>query len=114
MVVLLLAAVVAASGVATVLLVVVMAAATAAAWAVAWGYKVVVEVETRSSCPTFVLTSLHTLNNTDTRQLPFQVGWQDLKDLFRQAGKFEPTFRNPPDARNMLTENSDDRHHPPR
>lgn len=23
-----------------------------------------------------------------TKQLPFNVGWQDLKDLFRQAGKF--------------------------
>lgn len=24
------------------------------------------------------------------RQLPFNVGWQDLKDLFRQAGKLSP------------------------
>lgn len=25
-------------------------------------------------------------------QLPFNIGWQDLKDLFRGAGKSEPPF----------------------
>ena len=29
-----------------------------------------------------------------SKQLPYTVGWQDLKDLFRQAGKYNDSFEN--------------------
>jgi cell division protein FtsW (lipid II flippase) len=54
----------------------------------------VVVVAVRSTSPTFVTSFLaHPLSMnravvlTKPQQLPFNVGWQDLKDLFRQAGK---------------------------
>lgn len=59
-------------------------AVTVVAWAEALAWAV---VHARSSCPTFVPSSLDFDSLTDPLQLPFQVGWQDLKDLFRQAGR---------------------------
>lgn len=64
------------------------AAATEAVWAEVQAAPV---VPARSSYPTFVTSLLKTRDPADSLQLPFQVGWQDLKDLFRQAG----TSRNP-------------------
>lgn len=61
------------------------------AWEQAW--EAVTSLS--STSPTFVMTSLTTENLTDSKlQLPFGVGWQDLKDLFRQAGKHIRTPSN--------------------
>lgn len=44
----------------------------------------------RSMLPTFVnqTYTLRYIFSANHKQLPFNVGWQDLKDLFRQAGKW--------------------------
>jgi hypothetical protein len=75
-----------------------VAAMVAAMVEVLWGVAVVVVVEVvevvlldSSTSPTFVTPILFRysldVQVVNTRQLPFNVGWQDLKDLFRQAGK---------------------------
>lgn len=56
--------------------------ATVAQWAAAW------EAELSSTSPMFVtIPFCYDKLLTTVLQLPFQVGWQDLKDLFRQYGK---------------------------
>jgi len=65
--------------------------ATAVTWAEAWACKVVGEEDVRSSSLTFVQPLGHGGRPLTRVQLPYQVGWQDLKDLFRQAGKCEPS-----------------------
>lgn len=55
--------------------------------AAAWGCMAEVVEDDRSSSPTFVHRFRLCAWHTDCAQLPFQVGWQDLKDLFRQAGE---------------------------
>ena len=62
------------------------AEATEAGVVVVWACKA---DSARSTCPTFVSTlPLNVIQADILRQLPFQVGWQDLKDLFRQAGTY--------------------------
>jgi cell division protein FtsW (lipid II flippase) len=70
----------------------VVVAASTLPWLPAAAAAAVVAV--RSTSPTFVtplLAHLLSMNRavvlTKPQQLPFNVGWQDLKDLFRQAGK---------------------------
>lgn len=46
-----------------------------------------VDLAGRSSFPMFVHPPFLYQIATDSQQLPFSVGWQDLKDLFRQAGE---------------------------
>lgn len=46
----------------------------------------------RSMLPTHVLpydSGIQSGLSADSSQLPFNIGWQDLKDLFRQAGEFD-------------------------
>ncbi len=69
------------------------AAASTPAWLAVLA-EVAAAVAARSTSPTFVTSllalcppagNLRCINQA--QQLPFNVGWQDLKDLFRQAGK---------------------------
>ena len=58
---------------------------------VVWACKVAAAAAVaavRSLSPMFVTCQPLVKSRADTPlQLPYQVGWQDLKDLFRQAGK---------------------------
>ena len=89
------------------------AVATAARWVAAWDLALpaatadlvsappwvaaLAAAAVKSTFPTFV-TSFHCAPPPPGRrtkltmliQLPYTVGWQDLKDLFRQAGEYLP------------------------
>lgn len=79
------------------------AVATAEVWEVeAWAWGEAADV--KSSSPTFVYISPVAIDLlTRDLQLPFQVGWQDLKDLFRQAGKQTNTKMYHHQSRQRLT-----------
>lgn len=87
------------------------AAASAAEWAAEWDLAVPADTAVvgpvsalpwvawavpaaavgRSTSPTFVPSLQRRIEgegDIDQMQLPYTVGWQDLKDLFRQAGKY--------------------------
>lgn len=58
---------------------------------VLWAVELVVVADSYTS-PMFVPSIRFPLDsrygNIDISQLPFNVGWQDLKDLFRGAGEY--------------------------
>jgi len=65
--------------------------ASALPWAVVWAVPAV--AAGKSTSPTFVPSLQRRIEgegDIDQMQLPYTVGWQDLKDLFRQAGKYSP------------------------
>ena len=71
-----------------------VATSLVAAWAVAEVLEALAVVEAdNSTSPMFVPSAkifLAKVELTLNLQLPFNVGWQDLKDLFRQAGMSSP------------------------